>query len=134
MVEAINNLDFSTWPFWAILILVLISFFKDELRGLIGGWRETQEERGEYERVRQSWREDTIFDLLKSTLEWLQESFEKQYVQNEKIIDTVREHGHRLAQNTDILRILSQQSASVNDRLREVEKVVEKLQGLGGDQ
>lgn len=138
-MEFFNGIDFSTWPVWAILIVFALLSFREDIRKLVTGWTAEQGERSDYERARQTWREDNTFDMLKSTLEWLQETSERQLAenakqrrQNQELINVVTEHSRRLAQNTDILRILSQQSAQVEDRLRHVEYVIEKEQWEGG--
>lgn len=82
-----------------------------------------------YERARGAFREDFALDTLGSTLKWLKGEAEKNREETAKrydIIQALSENIARLAQtigkNTDMIRILAQNSAQITDRLEDVEK------------
>ncbi len=90
--------------------------------------------KSEYERARGAFREDFTFDTLGSTLEWLKgeaEENRKETVRRYDVIQALGKSISKLAQtigkNTDMIRILAQNSAQIVDRLENVEREVHEI-------
>lgn len=88
----------------------------------------------EYDRARATFREDFAADTLGSTLEWLKgeaEENRKETAKRYDVIQVLSESVARLAQtigkNTDMIRILAQNSAQIVDRLEDVEKEIHEI-------
>ncbi len=140
MFEAI---DFAGWPWWAIAIIVLainaFNLLKQPLSKLFPttlGFLTKRSNRllndelaaSEYQRDRAAWREDKSFEMLEITLEHLREGNEQDREESRAHREQLRlltEHiskmTHAIGRNTDILRILSQNTAKVDDRLSDLE-------------
>ena len=79
-----------------------------------------------YERTRSAFREDKTFDMLDETLKWLKGQTEAQLEQNRIFADSIARLAKNIQQNTDITRLLAQQSAQVEDRLRDIEMELDR--------
>lgn len=135
-----EGIDFTGWPWWAVAtILLAINVFKQPLSNLspqLFGFLTKRSNRllndelaaSEYQRERAARREDKSFEMLEVTLEHLRDGNEQDREESRAHREQLRlltEHiskmTHAIGRNTDILRILSQNTAKVDDRLSDLE-------------
>ena len=120
-------------------IVGLIGAITLALRAWLPGYLETVKQRAidehkaeieaaAYERNREAFLQDKTFDMLEGTLEWLRQEHDKDRLEAQQerdlqrqLIATMETLGRSISRNTDIIRILAQGSAKLDDRLGVIE-------------
>jgi biopolymer transport protein ExbB/TolQ len=84
-----------------------------------------------YERNRHAFWEDNSLELLNKTVEWLQEEADKDREESRQerelqrtLIATTDQLARAIGRNNDILRILAQNAAKIDDRLAHLETLI----------
>lgn len=125
----------------AVLVAVITFLIKKMLPDFVKSKIEESEKtlaeklsESSYERARGAFREDFAFDTLGSTLKWLKGEAEENRKETIRRYDIIQELGKSISnlaqtigKNTDMIRILAQNSAQIVDRLEDVEKGLHEI-------
>lgn len=121
-----DNFDFSNWPIWAILLILLgtnqhvLTLFNKTITSLFGisiQKNKAEHEAASYRRNRAEWREDKFFDLLESTIQDYQEESRQRDKVILDLVKSIDRNTKSVSQQSDLMRLLSQNNAQMMDKL-----------------
>ena len=131
-----EGIDFSGWPVWAVIVLMIALWYKDKvgeaipfLGRFLGRRSDERHEQRDHLRRRAEYRENKQYEILEGTLDWMKQESQKdreeaakQRKQNAGMLEAINRNTTTVSQNTEIIRILAMNSAQVEDRLRSLEQ------------